>query len=153
MGTRHWCDDFSDNWLRVLDTAERSQVDQRIRQQLHAIVPLLDTFKTEQQPLEFVLPRKGALDAQASRMNRCVEEPLAPALGALAIAGILGDVRDQARIENALPIVRRIKAAIEVEGGTSKVQPNLFGDLLQGVESLRQQDQVGLVDGSHGEGS
>ena len=39
------------NWLRVLDTAKRSQVDQRIRQQLHAIVPLLDTFKAEQQAL------------------------------------------------------------------------------------------------------
>jgi predicted permease len=36
------------NWLRVSDTAERSQVDQRIGHQLHAIVPLLDTFKSEQ---------------------------------------------------------------------------------------------------------
>ena len=35
------------NWLRVLDPAERSQVDQRIRQQLHPIVPPLDTFKSE----------------------------------------------------------------------------------------------------------
>ena len=35
------------NWLRVLGTAERSQVDQRIRQQLHAIVSLLDAFKAE----------------------------------------------------------------------------------------------------------
>jgi hypothetical protein len=34
------------NWLRVLGTAERSQVDQRIRQQLHPIVQLLDAFKT-----------------------------------------------------------------------------------------------------------
>src|SRR5256885_15313811 len=42
------------NWLRVLDTAERAQVDQRVRQQLHAIVPLLDTFKAEQHPLELV---------------------------------------------------------------------------------------------------
>jgi len=42
------------NWLRVSDTAERSQVDQRIGHQLHAIVPLLDTFKSEQQPLEFI---------------------------------------------------------------------------------------------------
>ena len=30
------------NWLRVLDTAEGSQVDQRVGHQLHAIVPLLD---------------------------------------------------------------------------------------------------------------
>ena len=39
------------NWLQVSGTAERSQVDQRVRHQLHAIVPLLDAFKTEQQPL------------------------------------------------------------------------------------------------------
>ena len=54
-----------DNWLQVLGTAERSQVDQRVRHQLHPIVPLLDTFKAEQQPLELVLPRKGPLDAHA----------------------------------------------------------------------------------------
>ena len=35
------------NWLRVSDTAECSQVDQRIGHQLHAIVPLLDAFKAE----------------------------------------------------------------------------------------------------------
>ena len=34
------------NWLQVLGTAERSQVDQRVRHQLHAIVSLLDTFKS-----------------------------------------------------------------------------------------------------------
>ena len=49
----------------VSGTAERAQVDQRVRHQLHAIMPLLDAFKAEQQPLEFVLPRKGPLDAQA----------------------------------------------------------------------------------------
>ena len=35
------------NWLRVLDTAESSQVDQRVGHQLHAIMPLLDAFKAE----------------------------------------------------------------------------------------------------------
>ena len=35
-------------WLRVLDTAERSQVDQHVRQQFHAVVSLLDAFKAEQ---------------------------------------------------------------------------------------------------------
>ena len=34
-------------WLQVLYTAERSQVDQRIRHQLHPIVSLLDAFKAE----------------------------------------------------------------------------------------------------------
>ena len=52
-------------WLRVSDTAERSQVDQRIGHQLHPIVPLLDTFKSEQQSLELVFPGKGALDTPA----------------------------------------------------------------------------------------
>jgi hypothetical protein len=39
------------NWLRVLDTAERPQIDQGIGQQLHPIMSLLDAFKSEQQPL------------------------------------------------------------------------------------------------------
>lgn len=53
------------NWLQVLGTAEGAQIDHRVPQQLHAIVALLDTFKAEQQPLEFVLPRKGPFDTQA----------------------------------------------------------------------------------------
>ena len=46
-----------------------------------------------------------------------------------------------------------IKAAIEIEIGASEVQPDLFGHLLQGVQTLGQQDHVRLIDGSHGEGS
>jgi hypothetical protein len=53
------------NWLRVLGTAELAQIDQRVCQQLHAIVPLLDTFKAEQQSLELVFPRKRPLDTHA----------------------------------------------------------------------------------------
>jgi hypothetical protein len=53
---------LSSNWLRVLDTAERLQVDPYIRSPLHPIVPLLDAFTTKQQPLACVLPRKGPLD-------------------------------------------------------------------------------------------
>ena len=54
-----------DKWLRVLATTERTQVNQRIRHQLHPVVSLLNTFKAEQQPLELVLPGKGPLDPQA----------------------------------------------------------------------------------------
>jgi hypothetical protein len=53
------------NWLRVLGTAESSQVDQHVCQQLHAIVPLLDAFKAEQQPFKLIFPRKGPLDTHA----------------------------------------------------------------------------------------
>src|SRR3989442_5443101 len=45
-------------------------------------------------------------------------------------------IRDHASIENALPVVRGIKAAIEVEVGTSQVQPDLLGHLLQGLQTL-----------------
>jgi hypothetical protein len=38
--------------LRVLGTAELAQIDQRVYQQLHPIVSLLDAFKAEQQALK-----------------------------------------------------------------------------------------------------
>jgi hypothetical protein len=52
----------SDKWLQVLGAAERSQVHQRIRHQLHPVVPLLNALKAQEEPFEFVLPRKGPLD-------------------------------------------------------------------------------------------
>jgi hypothetical protein len=112
-------------------------------------VPVLDTFKTEQQPLEFVLPRKGPLDTHSQRMDGGVEQPLPPALGVLAVAGILWDIGDQARIEDALPIVCRIKTAIEIEIGPSEVQPDLFGHFLQRLQALRQQHHICFIDRSH----
>ena len=50
------------NWLQVLGTAERSRVDQGIREHLHPMVPLLHKLKTQEQPLKFILPRKGPFD-------------------------------------------------------------------------------------------
>jgi hypothetical protein len=141
------------NWLRVSDTAERSQVDQRIGHQLHAIVPLLDAFKSEQQPLELVFPGKGPLDTHPQGIDGGVEQPLAPALGALAVAGVLFDVGDHTGIEDRLAISSGIKAAVEIDISTSEVQPDLFGHLLQGVQTLGQQDHVRLIDGCHGQGS
>ena len=58
-------------------------------------------------------------------MDGGVEQALPPALGVLTIPGVLWNVGDQAGIENALPIAGRIKAAIEIEIGTSEVQPDL----------------------------
>ena len=55
-------------------------------------------------------------------MDRGIEQPLPSALGVLAVAGILGDVRDHTSIEDELPIVSGIKTAIEVEIGASQVQ-------------------------------
>jgi hypothetical protein len=50
------------NWLRVLGTAELPHIDQGVRHQLHANISLLQVFKPQEQPLEFVLPRKGPID-------------------------------------------------------------------------------------------
>ncbi len=84
--------------MRVLDTTELSQVHQRIRQQLHPIVPLLPRFKTQQQPLERIFPRKGPLSTGSSSMDGLIEEPLASSLRGLAGAWILFDVGDHAGI-------------------------------------------------------
>ena len=57
-----------DNWLRVLGTAECPEIGQGVRHHLHAmvsLVSLLDVCKTAQQPLDFVLPHKGPLNAPA----------------------------------------------------------------------------------------
>jgi len=50
----------------------------------------------------------------------------------LAVAGILCDVGDHARLEHALAIVRGIKASVEIQIGSSQVQTDRFGDPLQG---------------------
>src|SRR5215510_10383216 len=86
-------------------------------------------------------------------MDSGVEEPLAPALGALAVAGVLCDVGDHPRMKNALAIRSGVKAAVEIDLSASEVQPDLFRHLLQGVQTLGQQDHVRLIDGCHGEGS
>jgi hypothetical protein len=103
------------NWLRVLGTAELSHIDQSVRQQLHAKMSLLHVFKTQQQPLEFVLPRKGPIDPSSQGMDSSIEQALSPLLGSLPIARILFNVRDHTSIKNTLAVVRGIKPSIEVE--------------------------------------
>jgi hypothetical protein len=78
--------------LQVLGTAELAQIDQRVCQQLHAIVSLLDAFKAEQQPFARIFPRQGLLDTPPQGMDGFVAEALASTLGSLAVARILVDV-------------------------------------------------------------
>ena len=84
-------------------------------------------------------------------MDRGIEEPLAPTLGVLAVPGILFNGGEQAGIETALPIMRRITAAIEIEIGPSEVQPDLFGHLLERFQALGQQHHICFIDRSHGD--
>ncbi len=55
--------EFPINWLQVLGTTETPDIDQGVRHQFHPVVTLLDVLETEEQPLEFVLPRKRPLDS------------------------------------------------------------------------------------------
>ena len=139
------------NWLRVLGTAKLSQIDQGVCHQFHAKMSLLNVFKTKQHPLEFILPRKRPIDTSPQRMDGCIEEPLAPSFGVLAIAGILCDVRDHSGIENALADVFGIKARVEMQIGSCEVQTDRFRHSLQGFQTLWQQEHVRLIDGSHWE--
>ena len=84
-------------------------------------------------------------------MDGGVEAAFAAALGARAGMGVLCDVRDQAHMKHALPMVRGIKTAIEVQSSTSEGQPDLFRHLLQRFQALREHNHVGLVDGRHGD--
>src|SRR5262247_7880 len=101
------------NWLRVLGTAELPHIDQGVRQQFHAKMSLLPVFETQEEQLELILPGACPIDTSPQGMDRGIEEPLAPSLGALAVAGIFFDVGDHAGIENALTIVRGIKSGVE----------------------------------------
>ena len=80
-----------------------------------------------------------------------MKEPLTRPLGSFAIAKVLFDIGDHAGIENALPIVRGIKTAIQVEVRACQVQSNLLGYLLQGLEALGQQHHICFIDRSHGD--
>src|SRR5262249_46962418 len=82
-------------------------------------------------------------------MDGGVEQPLAPALGVLAVAWVLFDVGDHAGIEQALAICSGVKAAVEIDIRASEVQPDLFGHLLQRLQAFREQDHVGLIDRRH----
>ena len=76
-----------------------------------SIVP----FKANQQAFEFVHPRKGAFRTEASRIDRRIEQALAPAFSLLAIARVLRDVGNQTMIETGLARLAGVKRHIRIE--------------------------------------
>ena len=112
---------------------------------------LLETFKTEQQPLAVVLPGQGPLHTQAQRMEHRIAPALPSALGGLAIAPMLFEVRQQPRMENARPIACGINAALEVERGSTAISTDLVGPRCQRLQALRPQGHGGCIDRSHGD--
>jgi hypothetical protein len=49
------------NWLQVLGGTETPQIDERVRHQLHAVVPTLQVLKSQQQPFKLVFPCERSL--------------------------------------------------------------------------------------------
>src|SRR5262245_1730138 len=144
---------LGNNWLQVLGTAERSQIYQHVRHQLHAIVPLLDAFKPPPPPFERICPRTGPLHAPPPCMDGGVEAALAAALGDRSVARLLCDVGDQVRLADQRPGVRGIKAPIAVARGALQVQAELFGHRLHGLQPVGTPEHRWLLHGHHGDGS
>jgi hypothetical protein len=141
------------NWLRVLDAAERPQMDQGRGHQLHPIVSLLDAFQAEQSPLELVLPRKGPLNAHASRMDGGVDEPLAPPLGARAVARLLWDVRAHPRVDNALPRRSGVKPALAIDRSPSAGPPTSGATGFRACKLLGNKTMSDSLPGATGRGA
>ena len=78
-----------------------------------------------------------------------IEEAVAGALRGLTVAGMLWEIGEEARREDALALVRRSNAAIKMERGPSASQPDRFGLLFSRRQAFRSQDQVGLIARSH----
>ena len=72
-------------------------------------------------------------------MDRCIEQPLAPTLDALAVPRILLDVGDHTGVENALAIVGGIKAAVFFNAcrpsGNSTMSVSLTGATVTGANT------------------
>jgi hypothetical protein len=140
------------NRLRVLGTAERRPLDQGGCQPVHAKRPWLDMVKPPEEPRACLLPGACPIHASPQGLAGGRAAPVTPSLGAVAVAGRLGNVGEHARMEHTRASGRGINARVESPRGASKVQPHRFGPLLHGREPLEQQDPVRLMDWSQGKG-
>ena len=84
-------------------------------------MPPLQVLKSQQQPLEFILPRKRPLRSIPQGMDIGIEQPFPSALDGLPIARVLFDIRNHTGIKDHFTIRLRIEPAIEVEIGTLKL--------------------------------
>ncbi len=86
-------------------------------------------------------------------MDGGMEQSLAPALGGLAVAGVLLDVGDHPRIEDRLAIGLRIEPPIEIEVRAFQHQARQLGHPLQSLQPFREQHRIRFIDGCHRQGS
>ena len=106
----------------------------------------LDALKPKEQPLACVLPCKGPLDSSPQGMDGCIEQPLAPPLGGLAMARIFLNVRNHSGIEDRLSIRLRIELAIEIELRIFQHQSRELGYPRERFETLWYEHHIRFVD-------
>src|SRR5271166_1601466 len=78
-------------------------------------------------------------------MDRGIEQPLPPALRGLPIARVFLDVWNELRVEDRFAVVPGIEPAIEIEIRTVDLQIRQSGHALQGVQSVRKEHGMGLL--------
>ena len=83
----------------VSGLAERAQIDHRVCQKLECEMPGLDSFETEQQSLEFVLPCKCSFHGETLLMDGLIEKTFPTAFGLLPVPFVFGNVGNHALVE------------------------------------------------------
>ena len=128
---------------------ELAPLEQRVRHPLPARVPRLEPFKAQQEPLALVLPRHGPRDPHPSRLAPGLAQPLAPPLGALAVARRRWELGPQTGSAPALAMGRSLTAAIPRERGPSQSPPALLGRLFSRLQACREHDPGGRLARRH----
>src|SRR6266852_6770823 len=140
------------NWLQVSVSTKLPEIDEREGNKFEPQMTTLCGLKAQQQALEFILPGKGAVHAEAQLVERDSEEAFASPFGLLAVPGILLEVGLQPGSEDTLAIGFAVKARSQIEHGPGQIEPRFAGNAFEGVQSLGQQHQVHLIDRRHRQG-
>src|SRR5258708_29055661 len=82
-------------------------------------------------------------------MDGGIEQTLPPALRGLPVARVFLDVRDETCVEDGFAVVPGVKSAVEIEMRAVNVQIRQSGHPLQGVQSLWQENGIGLIHRRH----
>src|ERR1700733_526850 len=82
-------------------------------------------------------------------MDGGIEQTLPSSLRSLPVAGVLLDVWDETGVEDGFAVVPGVKSTVEVEIRAVNVKIRQSGHALQGVQSLRQENGIGLIHRRH----
>ena len=109
----------------------------------------VDSFAViaDHQGPKLVDPSETALTAKALFVDRGIEQTLASALGGFAVAGVLGDIRDDAMIKTDFAGRTGIKGTIGVEQRTNYRQAQAFHRFERGLKMGLQTKSVVMIAG------